>query len=452
LGITPDKLIRRVPYTQGIEVFWFAPRPGIPLKMGGYMPITGFLRRTIETNIVNLEAGPSRVSQLNGNGFACMLQLTDVRTPTDFKTTFQVTVDDGFFISVNEPADTDKKVFTRVGADEPGLFQNIGLQGPTTYTSSQPCSFYSTTPNMMKIYFEDAGGGWNALKIRPLNGLAQQTLVPSHFSLTCERNAPFLTFEVDRTSSEFRELRNPDMFSQFCIFRDINTHNRTDDQNITPGKRGFVRMNSARSCIALRNIAFQSWKVMTFAVRFTSMPVKATFFSMASGQPGPGPYCCMVALPNGNGIIRMQFQYRGLDGRNLMADVPEWWFNVNQWYFFTIMNTGTGLQFRAQSMTGAQGGNLGASRTIDLTNGRANTFYGYNSTWNPAPGQGYEACDVAFGTSVYPGWSAMYVDTVFNYDIAWVHFFDYNTADTDLTRDANSDWIYTQFPKMVNTY
>jgi hypothetical protein len=55
LGITPDKLIRRAPYTQGIEVFWFVPKPGVPLKMGSYMPITGFLRRTIETNTTSLE-------------------------------------------------------------------------------------------------------------------------------------------------------------------------------------------------------------------------------------------------------------------------------------------------------------------------------------------------------------------------------------------------------------
>ena len=452
LGITPDKLISRAPYTQGVEVFWFSPLPGVPLKVGQIMPIRGFLRRTIETNIVNLEPGPSRVAQLNGNAFACMLQLTDVRSPTDFKTTFQVTVDDGFFIAVNEPVDIDKKVFNRVAADEPGLFQNIGLQGPTTYTSTQPCTFYSTSPNMVKIYFEDAGGGWNALKIRPLNGTAQQTLVPSHFSLTCERNAPFLTFEVDRVSSEFRELRNPDIFSQFCVFRELTSQNRTDDRQSVPGKKGVVKVNSARSCISLRNIAFQSWKTMTFAVRFTTMPVKATFFSMASGRPGNGPYCCMIALPNGNGSIRMQMEYRGLDGRVQSAPISEWWFSINQWYFFTIINTGSGLYFRAQSMSGAQGGNLGAGRTIDLTNGRANTFYGYNATWDPAPGQPQEACDVAFGTALYQGWASMYNDTVFNYDIAWVHYFDYTATDADVSRDANSDWIYTQFPKELNTY
>jgi hypothetical protein len=452
LGITPDKLISRAPYTQGIEVFWFVPAPGIPLKTGEFMPIRGFLRRTIETNIINLEAGPSRVAQLNGNAFACMLQLTDVRTPTDFKTTFQVTVDDGFFITVNEPADIDKRVFKMIGADEPGLFQNIGLQGPTNYTSTQPCTFYSTTPNMMKIYFEDAGGGWNALKVRPLNNTAQQTLVPSNFSITCERAAPFLTFEVDRTSSEFRELRNPDLFSQFCYFIYTSAQNRADDRLTSPGKKGFIKMNSSNSCISLRNIAFQSWKSITFAVRFTTMPVKGTFFSMASGQPGAGPYCCMVAIPNGNGTLRMQMEYRSLDGRVQTTPVPEWWFNINQWYYFTIINTGSGLNFRAQSMAVAQGGDGGASKLIDLASGQANTFYGYNATWSPTPGQALEACDIAFGTALYQGWASMYNDTVFNYDIGWVHFFDYAVSDADIKRDANSDWIYTQFPKKLNTY
>jgi len=451
LGITPDTLITRAPYTQGVEVFWFVPMPGIPIKMGDFMPIRGFLRRTIETNIINLEEGPSRVAQLNGNAFACMLQLTDVRTPNDFKTTFQVRVDDGFFIAVNEPADVDKKVFTRIDADEPGLFQNIGLQGPTTYTSTQSCSFYSTTPNMMKIYFEDAGGGWNALKIRPLNSAAQQTFVPSNFSLTCEKKAPFLRFEVDRASSEFRELRNPDMFSQFCIFKDLDVKNRTDDHNVTPGKRGFVRLNSARSCISLRNIAFQSWKTITFPVRFTTMPVKATFFSMASGQPGSGPYCCMVVLPDGNGAIRIQMEYRGLDGKVQITSTSQR-VAINYWYYFSIVNTGSALKFNILSITYAQNGYRDLSNFIDLTNGRANTFYGYNAIWDPAPGQELEACDVAFGTALYQGWASMYNDTVFNYDIAWIHYFDYATTDDDLTRDANSEWVYTQFPKKLNTY
>jgi hypothetical protein len=451
LGITPDELITRVPYTQGVEVFWFVPTPGVPLKNGNLMPISGFLKRTIESKIINLDTAPSRISQLNGNGYGCMVQLTDVRTPEDFKTTFQVIVDDGFFIAVNQPADIDKKVFTRVNADEPGLFQSIGLQGSTTYTSNQPCSFYTTSPNIMKVYFEDAGSGWNALKIHPMNNVAQKILTPTHFSLTCEKTAPFLIFEVDR-SNEFEELRNPGIFSQFCRFVNMTPFYRADDRSKVPGKKGFVRLNSS-SCMSLRNIAFQSWRTMTAAVRFTTMPVKATFFSMASGQPGSGPYCCMVAIPAGNGQMKMQFEHRGLDGINRITPVPEWLFSLNSWFLFTIVNIGTGFIFKAQWLdTVVQSGNVGATKTIDLTSGRANTFYGINATWNPAPGQTREVCDVAFGTSVYQGWSSMYTDTNFNYDVAWVHFFEHVASDGDVKRDASCDWVYTQFPRELNSY
>jgi hypothetical protein len=460
LGITPDSLIKRIPYTQGVEVFWFVPTPGVPIKRGSIMPIGGFLKRTIESKIVNLEVGPSRVSQLSGAGFGCMVQLTDVRTPENFKTTFQVTVDDGFFIAVNQPADIDEKTFTRVNADEPGLFQSIGLQGPTTYTSQQLCNFYSTSPNIMKIYFEDAGGGWNAMKMRPLNGTAQQMLTPAHFSLTCEKNAPFLTFEVNRSSSEFEELRNPGIFSQFCIFRNLTPFNRTDDRSSVPGKKGFVRLNSASSCISLRNIAFQSWKVMTVAVRFTTMPVKATFFSMASGQPGAGPYCCMVATPAGNGRMKMSIESRSTTGEVARFPISEWEFSLNTWYLFTIWNVDQGLYLFAQELdTVARTGNIGAHKFVTLAYAGwgwwfspNSKFYKPNATWNPAPGQPLEACDVGFGTALYPGYSSMYVDNRFNYDIAWVHYFDQQIRGEDIQKDAACNWVYTQFPKSLNTY
>lgn len=148
----------------------------------------------------------------------------------------------------------------------------------------------------------------------------------------------------------------------------------------------------------------------------------------------------MVALPNGNGTIRMQMEYRGLDRQPQIVAIPEWSFSINQWYHFMIFNTGTGLSFLAPQLTNqSQKGDFGREYRINLTNGQANTFYGYNATWNPAPGQGYEACDVAFGTAIYQGWASMYNDTVFNYDIAWVHFFDNNITRDDVVRDANSD-------------
>ena len=380
-----------------------------------------------------------------------MVQLTDVRTPENFKTTFQVTVDDGFFIAVNQPADIDKKAFTRVAADEPGLFQNVRLQGPTLYTSEQPCTFYSTSPNIMKIYFEDAGGGWNALKIRPLNSVAQTMLTPAHFSLTCEKTAPFLTFEVNRFSSEFEELRNPGIFSQFCKFVNLTPFNRTDDRSKVPGKKGFVRLNSASSSMALREIAFQSWKTMTFAVRFNTMPVKATFFSMAAEGAWTGIYCCMVATPAGNGQIKMHFEHRQPRSPNQNTPVSEWLFSLNSWFLFTVVNTESGLNFRAQWLdTVAQSGNTGAPILINLTNGY--TFYRANATSKPAPGQPQEMCHIGFGTNDNYEWMPNYVDTNFNYDIAWVHYFDYAATDADIKKDAACEWMYTQFPRSLNSY
>jgi hypothetical protein len=302
---------------------------------------------------------------------------------------------------------------------------------------------------MMKIYFEDAGGGWNALKINPLNPTAKQMLIPSHFSLTCERNAPFLNFEVDRTSSEFRELRNPDMFSQFCTFDGHSIKNRADDQNITPGKRGFVRLNSKHSTLSLNNIAFQSWKNMTFAIRFNTMPVKGNVLSMFSGW---GTYCHLIAHRNGSGEIRIQIEYKPRNGAVRTIDI-NYIFSLKRWYYFTIINNETGLVVRVSLLEHAQNeGQAGDNYQMDLSKGYANTFYGYNATSQPAPGQQYERCMITFGTKGYFGYEAIYDDPFFEFDIAWVHFFDYSMTSNDVKRDANSDWIYTQFPKKVNTY
>jgi hypothetical protein len=360
-----------------------------------------------------------------------VVQLTDVRTPEDFKTTFQVIFQDGFIITVNQPSH-DKHTFTRGETDEPGLLQCIGHQRPTTYTSEHPCTFHKAFPNIMKIYTEDTG---NNMKMRPLNAIAQKILTPVHFSLTCERMAPFLTFEVN-DSGEFQEIRNPDMFSQFCTYTNLTPFHRTDDRSKVPGKKGFVRLNSS-SCLSLRNIAFQSWRTMTFAVRFTTMPVKATFFHIASG-----PSCSMVAIPAGNGQMKMQMEYRGLDGIQRQT-VPEWRFGLNAWFLFTITNIGSGFQMKAQSIAQSIAQRLDAvpsgGTTIDLTSGIRYLFYDTQETANP---EQVVSCDITFG--LHP--ESKYVDSHFYYDIAWVHFFEHAVSDGDLKRDASCDWVYTPFP------
>jgi hypothetical protein len=283
----------------------------------------------------------------------------------------------------------------------------------------------------MKIYTEHTGN--NIIKMRPLDTTAQKVLTPAYLSLTCEKTAPFLTFEVNG-SGEFQELRHPDIFSQFCTCTNLTPFHRTDDRSKVPGKKGFIRFNSS-SCLSLRNIAFQSWRTMTFAVRFTTMPVKATFFHITSGS---GPYCSMVAIPSGNGQMKMQFEYRGLDGIHRQMAVPEWRFDLNVWFLFTVINIGSGFQIKAQWLDAVPSGN--GDKTIDLTSGIRYTFYDTQETANP---EQVIQCDISFGLN--PG-SSMYMDSHFYYDIAWVHFFDHIASDGDMKRDASCDWIYTPFP------
>jgi hypothetical protein len=429
LGITSDDLVTRAPYIQGVEVFWFLPMPGV-LKQGGFIPISGFLKRTIESKIVNMDEDKTQPFS------TCIIQLTDVRTPEDFKTTFQVAFHDGFILTVNQPAH-DKHTFTRGDADELGILQCVGYQRPITYTSEHPCSFHRSLPNIMKIYTEETG---NHMKMRPLNTTAQKVLTPVHFSLTCERMAPFLTFEVN-DSGEFQELRNPDIFSQFCTFTNLTPFHRTDDRSKVPGKKGFVRLHSS-SCLSLRNIAFQSWRTMTFAVRFTTMPVKATFFHITSGS---GPSCSMVATPAGNGQMKMHMEYRGLDGVHRQMAIPEWRFSLHAWFLFTIGNIGSGFQMKAQSIAqwlDAIPSGSSPSKTIDLTSGIRYVFYETQETANPYQTE----CNIVFGLNQG---TSIYEDNHFYYDIAWVHFFEHVASDGDLKRDASCDWVYTPFPKMI---
>jgi len=147
LGIKPEAGIKRAPYTQGIEVFWLVCTPSNPQK------VAGFLKRTIERDWVQLRPGPSGISQLGGLSYGCMLQMSDVRVQTDTAMQFGVLVDDGFWIAVNQPADIDKRAMVQGSADEPGLFENNGYQGPTQYNSKAVTTYRASKPNITKMYF-----------------------------------------------------------------------------------------------------------------------------------------------------------------------------------------------------------------------------------------------------------------------------------------------------------
>lgn len=442
LGITPEKSIVRAPYTQGVEVLWFVPVPGNPQR------VAGFLKRTIERDIVQLQAGPSRVSQIGGGGFGCCVQMMDVRAPSDFSAKFTVTVDDGFWIAVNQPADIDKTAMAQRTADVPGLFENLGLQGPTMYQSKACTPLNTATPNIVKMYYEDAGGGWNAFQVTPQTCSGVNAFQPQYYSLTCDARAPFLTYEVGK-SGVFEELRNPGLFAQFLGVGNPEYHLRTDERSAVPGKKPFIRLNGSGSYINMPNIAFQSWKSMSFAVRLQTMPVKETLCHLFPGASKSDSFAIIATPVNGStSIISVQHSWAG--GSEMIN--TNYYLSVGTWYMFYVNNNKTSFDLYCNSVDGFLSSG-GAATVTTMTAVNRVPMWKTNATWNPAPGQPAEPCNILFGGGLFQGqWGGVYGSSSFQFDLAWIHFFDKTLTKEDVVRECKANWLYTQFPDSYNKY
>ena len=442
LGISAEVGITRAPYTQGVEVFWFVLVPGQPQR------VIGFLKRTIERDWVQLRAGPSGISQLGGISYGSMIQMTDVRVTTDTSAKFNVVVDDGFWLAVNQPADIDKTAMGQTTADQPGLFENLGLQGPTPYQSNASTIFRASKPNIAKMYFEDAGGGWNALQLT-----IQPAFRPTMYSLTCEPHAPFLTYEVGPKSGTWEELRNPGMFSQFMGVQNPEYHVRTDEKTAVPGKKAFMRMNGSSSSINLPNIAFQSWRTMSFAVRFQSMPVKETLCHIFPASNCSWSFAIVATPINGStATITLEVNYLQ-GGRVITKQIPTVHrLVVGTWYMFYVINKKTSFDVYCNYIDGFLSSNESAAMNSVTLDGNT-PLWNVNATWNPAPGQNAQPCNILFGGGIFQGgWGGVYGTSSFTYDMAWIHFFDREVSNADVVRECKCDWIYTQFPDTFDNY
>ena len=225
----------------------------------------------------------------------------------------------------------------------------------------------------------------------------------------------------------------------------MDYHIRTDEKNGVPGKKGFVRMNSANSAIDMTSIAFQSWKTMTVAIRFVSMPVKESLINLTCGRY----YFNVIATNNGtNGAITIETNINGYD------QIINTYFHIsiNVWNLIRIDNLGTGFSLGINTFTVIINDN-GRFGILPVNTGRQ--LWTKNGTYRPAPGQPYEACKVIIGTNGYMGsalWKSYYSTSAFNYDVAWVHFFDGVVNDNDMKREVMVDWKYTQFPSTYDKY
>jgi len=443
LGIVPEKAIDRVPYRQGVEVFWFVPGD---MRWGEGKPprMRGFLRRTVERDIVQLTPGPSRVPQIGGGACAAMVQLMDIRAQEPAAVKFNVNIDDGFWITVNQPHSVDRKAVDQVRADEPGFFENNWYQGPTWYSSQTCTPFSPSTPNITKMFFQDSGCGWHSFILNTTPCSGANPFQKALYSLTLEERAPFLAFEVSKESGKLEERRLPAMFEQWINHPpNVNVYYRTDDRQLVPGKKGFVRMNNAGSVIDMYDIAFQSWKTLSFAVRFQSMPVKDTLLKVAVGRG----YASLVLTPSGSSIaVSIEHNLGGGGVKNVPFRSG---FSLGKWYLFFLQNKGTGFDLYCNGVdeTVASKGKSGSIGSAKIDHN--GPMFLQNETWHPKSGSGQPQgqCTLMWGGLGFANrWEGVYATSAFEYDLAWIHFFDQFTTNDDIYRECMGNWQYTQMP------
>lgn len=445
LGISPEKLIARAPYNQGVEIIWLSPVPGNCKK------VRGILARTIEKDIFQMGPSgwtyiPQLASRYPGfNQFSAMVQMFDVRAPGDFTTKFTIRIDDGFFMANNQPADIAKRALSNWGMNEPNIFSNMGLQGATTYASNHCFNYNAATPNITKIYYSDAGGGGQSLVLGVQGCSGSVNFTPPYYSLTCEPKAPFLNLEVNTTNGEFDDTRNAGLFTELISSSNVEARTRTDERQSVPGKKGFLRINNNSSALNITNIAYQAWGTVTYAFRLQSMPVKDSLFGFWT----PRGYVILYVVPiNGsNAQLRVKTSFNadvyGFSNGDGATTIN---FEIGTWYYLEVAQNGQGFDMYCDSINNIiKNGNYTTKYFRVTNNGNSITSNENYGLYIPNK----QSCNItvggkASGFDMYSG--------SFQFDLAWVHVYDYYIGAAEVVRDCKADWIFTQFPDSVNTY
>jgi hypothetical protein len=353
---------KRAPYHPGVEAYWFVKDAG---------RIVGFLGRTIETDIAPHEPVGTEEGE-------AVLYITDLRVKQPVSVTYRVT-SKGFWLFLNQPALMDhtaaRHLTDRIPVNLPGLLLD--------FHETETRMPIGTGPQLMKFY----GSPSDTLSL-----VGSQDIT---YSLACDTRDPILTFEVDPVSRTFQELRNPGLFS-FCSMRSLEMYTRTEERLSVPEQKGFARMNSSQSGIHLPNIHAGSWRTLTVAFRMISMPIKETLFHiMGHGKEG----FFSIVLTTMNGSTAEMHLEESKQGKMRVIPTP-YRLGVNHWYTMIIQQT-EGM--RVQLVP------YGQPALPPVYAIRQESLFGKG------------LCNLSLGTQ---GTKAMST-TSFQYDVAWIHLYDY---------------------------
>jgi hypothetical protein len=415
LGITPEQLIRRVPYYQGVEVFWFVTAPGNPNH------VLGFLQRMIQPEIVRYYESSSPL--ING-----MLQLTDIRLKGIL--TCQVTAKDGAWIAVNQPTHIDHDIFHQDPLSDGRKELAVKMDGLTRPLTLQ---VKDAIPRVTRMY--TSGLSMVTSEITH----AEKPIPAAAYSLTCEPRAPFLTYEVGPISHLFEELRNPGIFEQFQEIVQLEYHLHAVEREQVPGKKAFVRMNSAHSMIGLPNLAYQSWKTMTVAIRLRTMPIRDTLFHFMMGKG----LLAVIIQKDGSLSIEHNLGDHGKGG-TIFTVPTKLSLSINRWYLCSIEHNAYTFELRCHPMDGGD-----SAPMVSVSSQTGIPLYSPNAIWQTEP------CNIMVGTVTkrgQQGWNSLYAISSFFYDLAWIHFFDRVLTKEDRARECQANWIYTAYPDVSGAY
>jgi hypothetical protein len=370
LGISPERLITRVPYQQGVEVIWMVAREGYPNQVAAIM------KRTIETDIVQFAPGstgviPQLASTAPGfSQYVSMIQMFDLRAPSDFTTKFSITIDDGFFVAVNQPPNIATSAFNTLYVDQTGLFANLSIQGPTNYISGSCSNYFAATPNITKLYYSDAGGGGHTFQMTTTACSGPSSFTPPYYSLTLEPRAPFLNFEVLQDGGTFDDTRNPGMFNNLISQGGLEFHNRPEERNSVPGNKGFIRLTNNSSILNLTNIAYQAWGTCTFAFRIQSMPIKDSLFTFWVFNK----LCAFYLVPVNGSTAQIRVQ-TNMTPDNSMYDGPtNFNIQVGTWYYMEVAQRSDGFDVFCDSINNiVKNGNYTTQNTKITNSGSITT-------------------------------------------------------------------------------
>ena len=443
LGIAPERLIQRAPYIQGVEVIWLQSIPG---RSNG---VQGVLKRTIETDIVQFGGSTattpfSQLASTYPNGstqYIAMLQMFDVRAPSNFSTNFNITIDDAFFLAANQPPNVASLAFSTGGLNQQNLMSNMGIQGPTTYGTAACFNYNASTPNITKLYYTDSGGGGHTLQVATNGCSGSLSLTPPYYSLTLDQRAPFLNFEVLTDGATFDDTRNPGLLTNLITNTSTEYHNRPEERNSVPGNKGFLRFSNNSSYLSLTNIAYQAWGTCTFAFKLQSMPIKDSIFSFWIYNK----FCSFYLVPINGSTAQMRIQTSMTTDNTVYDGATNFNLQVGSWYFMEVAQNGQGFDVYCDSIDNiVKNGNFTTQYT-KITNSGPITTTINNGLYLP----NQYSCNIAIGGKAS---GLNFYSSAFQFDLAWVHFFDFYINAADVVKECKAAWKFTQFPDSVNTY